>query len=80
MTEIVIRNKQICGVDTQYKFYKNDENSYEIGISRGPKDGALTYIGDFFDAVALFKTMIETDTLPENLEDIAEDIKNFVTV
>ena len=80
MTEIASRTKLIRGINTQYKLCKENENSYEMGISRGLNNGTLLYNGDFFDAVALFKTMCETDTLPENLEDIAEDIKNFVTV
>jgi len=74
--EIVTREKTVCGAAVRYSLTKLAEESYEIKII-GHSEASAVFDGDFFEIVDLFKTMIITDTLPENLFDIHQDFKNF---
>ena len=78
--EITKCEKLICGVKTEYCFLRIGLSHYRIKIRRGNSEAESDFNGDFFNVVGLFKTMIDTDTLPENLSEIACDIKNSFCV
>ena len=78
--EIVKCEKEICGINTQYYLFKVSESRYQICISRGNTSEKAEFDGDFFDIADLFKIIVNTNTLPESLADIACDFKNSVCV
>ena len=74
--EIAKVNKNICGIQTEYTLFKANSNIYSIEIKRGEDTVKEVFNGDFFSIVKLFETIFNTDTLPENLPEIACDAKN----
>ena len=78
--EITKCKKLVCGVETEYYFLKTCSSHYQIKICRESSETEEEFNGDFFDVVKLFKTIVDTDTLPENLSEIACDIKNSFCV
>lgn len=78
--EIVKYKKEICGVNTEYSFFRVDEMRYQICICRGDTSEKAEFGGDFFSIGELFKIIVDTNTMPENLPEIACDIKNSFCV
>ena len=76
LSEIVKCEKEICGIDTEYYLFRIDDKRYRICIYRENINTSAEFYCDFFDVVELFKAIVKTDTLPENLSEIACDIKN----
>ena len=68
--------KSVNGINTEYQLTKNCTEVFEISVSRNREVVSESFAGDFFDALELFKLIVNTDTLPENLCDISEDYKN----
>ena len=78
--EIAKYQKVICGIETEYYFFKKNSECYRIVICRENQKTHEDFTGDFFETASLFKLIVDTDTLPENLSEIASDIKNSFCV
>ena len=76
--EIATYEKIILGVETKYSLKRISENSYEISIERRDIQKRVAFEGDLFDIFDLFRCMVTSDTLPENMDDIAEDFYSIV--
>ena len=73
--EIIGLEKNVLGKNTKYNLSKLEKDKYLIEIIRDNDKVGEEFYGDFFDIVALFKMICDTDTLPENLCDISADSK-----
>ena len=71
--QIAVYSKIICGKSVNYSLYKLSENEYEISIFKDGVEENAIFACDFFCAAELFKVIKDTDTLPENIKEIAED-------
>ena len=78
--EIEKIRKTILGDETEYTLYKETSNTYSIEIAKGNDIAKADFYGNLFTVVKLFEIIFNTDTLPENLSDIACDIKNTIFV
>ncbi|MBQ7292727.1 MAG: hypothetical protein IJW79_03190 [Clostridia bacterium] len=65
--------KEICGKTVKYTLSRVSENAYEISAFRETAEESAIFYCDFFQAAELLKVMENTDTLPENIKDIADD-------
>lgn len=68
--------KTVGGKNTEYRLERTKEAHYEIVITRDCESVREEFYGSFFDIAELYKMIVETDTLPENLVDISQDIKS----
>ena len=73
--EIARCEKFICGNKVQYELIRCSDETYRICASDDQSEFSSEFKANFFDIVELFKTMVNTQTLPENIPDIAEDYK-----
>ena len=71
--QIAVHSKTICGKSVKYSLYKLSENEYEISILKDGIEECAIFECDFFRVAELFKVIEDTDTLPENIKEIAED-------
>ena len=67
------REQMINGSVAKYRLEQGDDGGFIIAIKRGSEEVAQRFAGDFLEIVGLYKTMVETYTLPENLEDLKYD-------
>lgn len=70
---VVTHTQTICGKEVKYTLFKLDETEYEISVWRDGIEESAKFFCDFFTVVDLLKVMENTDTLPENIKEIAED-------
>lgn len=70
----------VCGLRTEYCLTKNSEGAYEVTVNRNGESATALFCGEFFEIVNLFKNIINTDTLPDNICDIAEDFNDSETI
>ena len=75
--EIARCEKFICGNKVQYKLIRCSDEIYRICVSDDLSKASAEFKANFFDIVGLFKTMVDTETLPTNIPDISEDY-NFL--
>ena len=80
LQEIIKLKKEICGTETGYLLSKERKNVFSIEITRNSDLAKEDFYGDFFDVVRLFEIIFNTNTLPENLSEIAYDVKNSIWV
>lgn len=73
--EIARYERNILGVETQYSLKRASEASYEVSVKRGTEEKNVIFNGDFFEIFDLFRSIVISDTLPENMDGIAEDFK-----
>ena len=76
--EIATYEKIILGVETGYCLKRISESTYEISIKRRDIEKRVNFEGDLFDIFDLFRLIVDSDTLPENMDDIAEDFYSIV--
>ena len=76
--EIATYEKSILGVETGYCLKRISRNTYEISIKRRDTEKRVNFEGDLFDIFDLFRLIVDSDTLPENMDDIAEDFYSIV--
>lgn len=74
INELARYEKKILGIETNYVFHKNADGSYNITVSRGDECGEMSVGEDFIFASKLFALVVQSNTLPENTEDIESDI------
>ena len=67
--------KEILGVPTEYQLEFIKDGEYRIAVVRDGERGEAKVKGDFFHVTDIFKTVVETDTLPENMEYIESDFE-----
>lgn len=67
--------KEILGVPTEYQLEFIKDGEYRITVDRGGACGSATVKGDFFRVTDIFRAVVETDTLPENMEYIESDLE-----
>ena len=72
------REEMINGSITQYRLKQSDHGCFTIEIKRGGEEASQFFAGDFLEIAGLYKAVIETHTLPENLEDIKYDWESCV--
>ena len=76
--EIATYEKIILGVETRYCLKRISQNTSEISIKRRKTEKRVSFEGDLFDIFDLFRCIVDSDTLPENMDDIAEDFYSIV--
>ena len=73
--QIAKYERTVCGAVTEYILAKSREDVYSVTVIRNGEIASAAFEGRFFDIADLFKKIVETDTLPENIYDISEDFK-----
>ena len=68
-----IRN-EILGAVASYVLEEVDNEKYAITVLWKERKGRAVFCGDFFRASEVFRAVVNTDTLPENMEDIERDL------
>ena len=76
--DIATYEKIILGVPTSYRLKRIYQSAYEISIRRRDIEKRVIFKGELFDIFDLFRCMVVSDTLPENMDDIAEDFYSIV--
>ncbi len=71
--EIAKYERSILGIETQYRLKRASEASYEVSVKRGDEEKSVIFYGDFFEIFDLFRSIVTSDTLPENMDGISED-------
>ena len=74
---VVTHSKTICGKRVKYALCKLEESEYEISVWRDGREESAKFFCDFFTIVDLLKVIENTDTLPENIKEIAEDFAHL---
>ena len=67
--------KEILGVKTDYILEKQADESYRITVRRRNEIGVMLVGGDFLQSSMLFGLVVDSDTLPENIDDIQSDLR-----
>lgn len=57
----------------KYRLEQSADGVFTIAIQKEREEASESFAGDFFEIVGLYKAMVETNTLPENLEDLKSD-------
>ena len=68
--------REILGVSTVYELKSADNGEDLISVTRGGEEGSAAVGCDFFCAAELFRDVVITYTLPENMVDIECDFLN----
>lgn len=71
--EIARYERNILGLETQYCLKRASEASYEVSVKRGAEEKSVVFNGDFFEIFDLFRSIVISATLPENMDGIYED-------
>ena len=74
INELAKYEKKILGIQTEYVLGRQADGLYRLTVSRGKDSRGMVVGNDFFRVSEFFRLVVESDTLPENLEDIESDI------